>query len=702
MGLSPSILIPMSLSVFAMAWATYIKFVSGQYKQGRERCCAILNVMKKDRLVPIFVWIAFLVGPVSSQAQLAPKLKIRQAHLLQTIEILEFEQDGMPIVGARAAYVRGPGGQVLRFRQELPKNSALGPHPRPTSGQIETWVKTLGVLTTGSPVHVWLATDTRLIPSVRVETPWTVGSFPMALVFDARTGVLLMAEPLLRTGAPLANVFPENPATTPQTHVEELEYLEPGSLILQGTYARVTSCVDHEECAQSQPLALRAHADEDFFYEPDLRPFSFDDPFAEVNAYRNLTRINVFLRERFGWQGLFLGQTYIEARVGKGPWYNAAYYRGNKERPARIVFGQDSIDFAYDADTAAHEFGHAFNDTIWEHPFLRRDEFGLDLAPNGIEEALADFWAIALAQDPILDAYVLRSRHADNTVTCPDGEMAQGHMAARYIDGALWDASKRIGLEALSHVVYRGMALLPRTPSIRDFIETLCDTAEELVAHGEVALPGDSSKILQEEAHSRGLLSEGCARRLVPLLGGTANTRYAYGYGRAAFAGRDTPFGLQWQIEAMAGRPAFKLFFDWLYPSEVEPGFAVMLRRGQPVRIEWIPEEELEQDGPAYRAEADLILEGSPLEVDFPPSNEPPLLEGEFVFVQLATRTEERTIAMAVTMQPTYEQAPYPTSHLPTSKPPPEPLSISARSGCGAAPGRAMFSPWLAVYSMRH
>jgi hypothetical protein len=631
-------------------------------------------------------------------AEPAPRVISRQWHLGQTIEVVSFEQEGLPILGARGAFVRDGRGRIVRSLLELPSGDPIAFHPRPSPQQVAQWLSAKGFRMEGAPRAAWLSTDSGLRPAVRVETPWDE-ALPLALVLDAHTGVVLWAEPLLEWNAPLANVFPENPATTPQLQEEELQYLDENSLLLQGAYARVSTCLDREDCTETLTLAQRATQHDDLLYEPDLRPFSYDDPFAEVSAYRNLSNINAFMRERFGWQGHFFGQTYIEARVGKGDWYNAAYYRGSEDRPPRIFFGQERIDFAYDADTAAHEFGHAFNDTLWDHPFVRRDEFGLDLAPNGVEEALCDFWAIARSGDPILDAYVLRARHADNTVTCPDGEMSEGHMTAVFIDGALWSASKRIGLQGLTHVLYRSLALLPLTPSLEEFVDTLCDSANELVAEGAVDIPANTADILREEASKRGMLDEACAKRLVPLSAGAANRRIAYGYGRKTFGGRDTPFGLQWTVSAEAHRPAIKLFFDWVYPKEVEPGFAVMLRRGKPVRIEWIPADELTDNGPAYSATADLILENSPSEVDFPPVNEPPLQEGEVVYVQLAARADENTIAVTVILQHTREQAPFPTRAPPPSEPFPEPFVASARGGCSAAPPQPRLSPWLVLFA---
>jgi hypothetical protein len=529
--------------------------------------------------------------------------------------------------------------------------------------------------------------DGRLVPVIRVEADggWLLDE-PMAVFYAARSLVEIHAEPLFETAVAGGLAFADNPATTPDPIAVELADLdEPGDL-LYGAHARVERCIDAAECAATAPTA-RPNKQGDFIYSPDLGEFTFDDPFAEVNPYYNITRFANWLNDELGWAGQFGDHSWIAVKVGIG-WYNAAYYGGNSDNDPFIIFGQDVIDMAYDADVACHEYGHAINHSLRSHPWFLRDAYGLDTSPAAIEEGLADIWTQTFNGDPVMNAYVVKSRTADNDLVCPDSMAGEGHYEARILSGFGWDARERIGAEAWSHVVYRTLPFLPEDAVFADFVTALAASAADLAEEGAAFVDTGAAQAILEEGAARGLLDEACAARLVPLSDGVR--RGVYGYGRARTGKRDRPFGVQWVLTAPEGAAAFHLELEWLFPEGVAPGYRVHLSRGEPVAVTWIDPQTVPEGEPEFEVDADQTIEGAPSHVDYPEAGVAPLAAGEQVYVLLSADTGESTVVLAGTPFFLREQPPAEDAG------PPADAEIAARSapfglGCAAAPsgGRA-------------
>ena len=609
-----------------------------------------------------------------TRAGVEPGEPRRIDHLGQTILRFPLLLDGLPVFFREVAVQVDAAGTVRRVSCRAPAAAAAEPHPDPAGAL--TAAAALGAgLEIGSAQPGWLDDGRRLIPVARAATS---GPQPLMLYLAAVTGRVVHVEPLYDLGGPPALVFGENPVTTPWPSLVHLPLLDPPGDRLYGAYARVERCLDVDECAESAPLAqpdLQGH----FIFAPDLEPYTFDDPFAEVNAYHNITRINRWARQTFGWDGLFNGEDWIRVKVGRA-WHNAAYYHGSSDSEPFIVFGQSTVDFAYDADVAFHEFGHAINRSIWQHPWHFKDGFGIDTSPFGLEEGLADIWAQTLSGDPVMNTYILGLRSADNDLICPDDLRGQGHMEARIVSGMGWDVRRRIGHEPWEHAVFRTLSLLVGEQTFDGFAEALATSLEDLAAEGAAGALSWHAAAVREEAEARGFYDADCLDRLVPLPDG--RQRRVYGYGRQRTGGRDFPVGIQWRIAAPEGAAAFRLFLDWRWPTDGQPGFRVLLSRGAPVAVHWFDPATTPEELPLFAASCDWRVAGAPPVVDYPFRGLPPLEPGEEVFVLLVADIDAPLFVVDATAWFVGHLGPAPDGFPQAGGP----GTVHARAGCAAGP----------------
>ncbi|MCK9460089.1 MAG: hypothetical protein M0R80_10660 [Proteobacteria bacterium] len=605
-------------------------------------------------------------------------------HLDQRIEIYRPSYRGLPVFLSSCAVQLDANGAIRRISPcpAIPPVDVAAPRDSAAERHAESgWLR---------------GRDGRLAAVVRVEAGGgPLLREPMAVFYDAQSLAEIHSEPLYESATAGGLVFGENPVTTPAPVLVELANLdEPGDL-LYGLRARVERCLDTADCAATAPFAS-PNKEGDFIYAPELGELTFDDPFAEVNAYHNITRFADWMQDELGWTGQFgaAGHTWIAVKIGKA-WYNAAYYGGNSSNDPYIIFGQDVVDMAYDADVACHEFGHAINRSLRGHAWFLRDAYGLDTSPTGIEEGFADIWTQTFNGDPVMNAYITKSRTADNDLVCPDALAGEGHYEARIISGFGWDVRERIGGEAWSHVVFRTLPFLPAEAGFAELVAALAASAADLGAEGVLAIDPAAAAIIEEEGAARGLLDEACAKRLVPLEGGVR--RGVYGYGRAKTGERDRPFGVQWVLTAPDDAAAFHLDVEWLYPEDVAPGYRIHVSRGKPVAVTWLDPDAVPEGDPEFEVDADLTLEGAPSALGFPAVGEPALAPGEKVYLLFSADTDESTVVLAGTPMflseqpsPQGDAGPVPESELAARA---APFGI----GCAAAPRHGRTASLLAA-----
>ncbi len=131
--------------------------------------------------------------------------------------------------------------------------------------------------------------------------------------------------------------------------------------------------------------------------------------------------------------------------------YDNAYFRRGREAsdgsPIRpdLVFGQGSVgDFAYDSDVITHELGHY---VVWTHngpsSGLYVDE-GSTAEPGALNEGLADYFAAARMEDPIIGLYSGDSlgrpyiRTLEGDAACPASIYGQVHADSQPFSQGLW------------------------------------------------------------------------------------------------------------------------------------------------------------------------------------------------------------------------------------------------------------------------
>jgi hypothetical protein len=606
------------------------------------------------------------------------------AHLDQRVVVYPLSYRGLPVFASSCAIQFDAGGAIRRA-SACAVDPPVGNLAARDEGAERTAASARARADGLDVRHVepgWLrGWDGRLEPVIRVEADGGWLAEPTAVFYGATSLAEIDAEPLFESVTAGGLAFADNPATTPEpVEVELADLYDPGDA-LYGTWAHVERCVDTVDCAATRPTA-RPDKQGDFIYSPDLGEFTFDDPFAEVNAYHNITRFAGWLSDELGWPGVFGDQGWIAVKIGIG-WYNAAYYGGNSDTAPFVIFGQDVIDMAYDADVACHEYGHAVNHLGWSHPWYFRDAYGANISPQGVEEGLADIWAETFNGDPVMNSYVTRSRTAANDNVCPDAVAGEGHYEARILSGFGWDVRQRIGAEAWNQIVYRTAPFLPSNVEFADLVTGLATSAEDLALEGAPSVDASAAAVVLEEAEARGLLGEACAKRFVPLLEGVR--RSVYGYGRPKTSKHDWPVGAQWVLTAGEGDVAFHLELEWTAVEDVEPGYRVHLSRGRPVGVTWLDPETVPDGDPEFEVDADLTIEGAPPHVDFPEAGAAPLAPGEEVYVLFSADTDASVFVLTGT--------PLFLSELPPAEDagPPDTADVAAGAapwgmGCAAAP----------------
>jgi hypothetical protein len=582
----------------------------------------------------------------------------RVTHLGQPIATFETAIDALPVFFHRASVQLDEAFEARRVAGRMPRTTtANDSHPRPGAAEVEVWTAALGIEvedTSWGWIRDWSGA---LRPVVRVDTAELPGVEPLSLYLDTVTGRVIRTEPVrwaqetpLPEDEMIGAVFEENPITTPEVARVSLPFLDEGTAVLSGRYARAASCIDVDLCKETTPRAFRSDLPgEAFVFAPRGELDDDDDPFAEVNTYYHITTFNRWMRETFGWKFLFGDSEGIDLRVGRR-WSNAAYYVPTDKRAAYIVFGRDDeVNFAYDADVVVHEFSHAVIQSLWKHSWMRRDEYGIDVAMSGIEEAVADMWAESYSDNPVMDGYVTRSRSADNDYTCPRDLYGEGHLDALFLSAFGWDVREGIGRVPFEHILYRTMPFLEDDIDYADFVEALEQSARDLASEGSEVKVWHAEAIRQE-AVRRGLLDDACLQRLVPLL--DKETRIAAGYGNRLTNQHDYPFGLQWKIETPENVESFKLFLKWHYPEvdqdgePVAPGFRVHVRRGEPVEVRWLDEETLADGEAAFEVVCHQTFEGAPESIEFPLMDMAPARSGEAFYVLFSADSEEPVIAL--------------------------------------------------------
>ena len=345
---------------------------------------------------------------------------------------------------------------------------------------------------------------------------------------DSRTGNVLDVSDLIRRV--LGYAYPENPVMTDLETVE-LTDLTGFESIMAGDYAQVWTVVYQGSDFGYEHLAIK-DGDGNFFYEPEEGVN--DDPFTEVNVYYHITELSHHFEDTHGHEFPHPATALTNYREWNNGTYDNAGYSPAPDGQHLLIFGQgDEVDFGYDGDVIAHEFGHAIvhDRTDLMHDALATyDRYGANIAPGGIDEGMADYWACTIHGNPVQGEYISDDpRDLDNGRTCPEDVVGESHGDGRIVGGTTWEIRETLGAEAADALFYGALGLLSTTPSLEHYAHAIEDTARAMADDGD--LPAEQVDEVIDILEDRGMYRCGRSVELQDGVPMTFGVGHLEGYG---------------------------------------------------------------------------------------------------------------------------------------------------------------------------
>lgn len=441
-----------------------------------------------------------------------------------------FRLHGIPVRGAHATVI---GGEVVReelpveLPELLPAQAAIDGETAATLAHAHAdemaRVEVPGPEEPGELVYLVILGVPVL--AYQVEMPLTLaGEEPSrkTIWISANSGIVLDEWEHVRSSR--ARVFHNNPAVTPipiEVEFAGVHAEGPGEP-LNGDRVLSFGCAIEDpggepvvwyEEGKCWPVQ-RARSDEngDFFVPlPDiLEPEDNrdgDDLYAEVSMYYHAERFVEAMKakgvDEFKCDVSTMWANYRTPKLS--PSYpdlpftplNNAYWTNtcDPEDGATMIFGQGSeVDFGYDGEVVYHELGHGMVSLLTPDGLgdrkMRPDALAADA--GGLNEAVADYFSVMLANDPELGDYVARFwpgygasiRSAENKKVCPDDIIGEVHADGEPWMAAMWATRKRVGQDKLDPLVIEMLARLPSDADLEDASWTIYDLAQEEFAAG--------------------------------------------------------------------------------------------------------------------------------------------------------------------------------------------------------------------------
>ncbi|MEM6295213.1 MAG: M36 family metallopeptidase [Myxococcota bacterium] len=444
----------------------------------------------------------------------------------------------VPVDGA-GTWLRAPSAPTLAAPQVEPDEAAVAAEALP-----ELVAEALGAdaptAFESAPTLVYVAVLGRPVLAWEVQLPLTLRPTPSrrTLWMSAMTGRLLDEVEQVRSAQ--ARVFLENPSTTPEpteVTLPRIESVPPGGVLESETIAAfncvaeppktVPDWVDEGDCYPVH--SAMADADGNFFPRvPDViiegDNVQADDAYAELSMFFHGARFLDVLADK-GVPQFQCEQATMLANVRAltptddldfEPVNNAFYTNQcDPERGVAMLFGQGSdVDFAYDGDVVYHELGHGVVAMLTPEGLNGRKlrEDGSLVDAGGMNEAIADYMAYMMTDDPRVGEYVGRFwtatsrteiRTGENTKTCPDDTIGQVHNDGEPFAAALWSVRARVG-PSVDTLVLRALPRMPSDASLEEGAAALLVTAAELVDEG--TWDDDDVTLLERALSTRGLL----------------------------------------------------------------------------------------------------------------------------------------------------------------------------------------------------
>lgn len=440
-----------------------------------------------------------------------------------------FALHGIPVRGAYATVLSDETGErAVMERRPIAAPELLPAQARLPASEAEAIAAAhagaAGPEAPGELVYLTILGVPVLAYEVDLPLAWDPEPSKRTIWVSASSGIVLDEWEHVRSSK--ARVFRTNPASTPKPVEVTLSgvHAEGPGVPLIGDRVQSFNCTleppPEEEIqpwwAEGKCYAVyraRSDADGNYFVPlPDVilpdDNADGDDLYAELSMYYHAERF-LDVMATFGVEEFKCGLSTMLANYRTSelsPSYpdleytplNNAYWTNtcDPEKGPTMIFGQGAaVDFGYDGDVVYHELGHGMVSLLTPAGLgartMRRD--GVLSDAGGLNEAIADYFSVMLADEPELGDYVARFwpgygaaiRTAENTKRCPDNTVGQVHNDGEPFMGAMWAARKRIGRDKLDPVVFE---LLPRLPDDADLESaswTVLDIAEEARARGE-------------------------------------------------------------------------------------------------------------------------------------------------------------------------------------------------------------------------
>ena len=289
---------------------------------------------------------------------------------------------------------------------------------------------------------------------------------------------------------------------------------------LTGPYARVMNCLNEPGGVETSidigqtPIVIGlcrleqvAAADEtgSFLHiEPPADMGDPNDPFAEVQTYFHMNRVHDFFAEGFGFGGregplLALVNVQVSMKIAAPVWIgieNAAFIPGDSiakledlagvPSPVQedmLVFAQGrNLDISYDGDVVYHEYTHA---VVGDRLSMNRaDRFGSDRGPRSLNEAMADYFAAALTESPVMGGYSLGSLGAERDLSkellCPRDATGEEHDDGHVFASALWTIRSMLGGPTADPLIFDAMLGFGPATSFGEAVDALASAADAL------------------------------------------------------------------------------------------------------------------------------------------------------------------------------------------------------------------------------
>jgi len=525
--------------------------------------------------------------------------KVMRSGTKQVVHLTQ-SHAGLPVFRSGASALVDEQGRVILIASHLTVIPEMDLVPLVPADEART--EALSRSTRGI---VKVAPELGLLPAGRTKAllAWRVwvhapGPALYEVFVDAFSGrIIFGADRIMHANQ--ADVYLENPDTTPDLTRVTLKYRTPGQPVLTGQYADVYSCTEfgaygctattrYVDAGVEDAGADAAAIDGDFTQYQPIDTFATDDAWSEVSAYYHITDINRWVRDNFGYDGTYTGtpiETALMAIVNMD-YENAFYspsYGGGQESANYGHFGD--ANFAYDADVMCHEFGHSVNSRLFGGGGIGVDSLGLDSTSMGVDEGYADLITYVRHGNSALGEYGFGSpqgaRNGENTRKCPDNLTGESHEDGWIVSGVGWDIYQVLNLKGYE-LMYR--ALQVSDPTIMGLAKAITATADVMKNEGKIT-DADITQI-NEAITAHGL--DKCDR-LVPLLNPDftpADSRLTYGlypsYGDPTYG---MPFSVQHYVDT---QPTTKDVKITISPMSIYSGtHNVFARTGTPVEYVW-------------------------------------------------------------------------------------------------------------------